>query len=53
MLLPGPHPFAGGLVGDGSAKIFVDASLGEQITGLLRAGLITTTADEIINHSAS
>ena len=51
MLLPGPHPLAG-LEGEGLASTLVDMLLGEQITGLPCAGLMTATADDKASPSA-
>jgi hypothetical protein len=51
MLFPGPHPLAG-LEGEGLASTLVDMLLGEQITGLPCAGLMTATADDKASPSA-
>ena len=53
MLLPGPQPLAGGLVGDGFARTFVEPSLGEQMTGLLCAGLNAIRVEDSARDSIS
>ena len=53
ILLPGPQPLAGGLVGDGFARTFVEPLLGEQMTGLLCAGLNAIKVGQSASDSAS
>ena len=53
MLLPGPQPLAGGLVGDGFARTFVEPLLGEHMTGLLCAGLSAIKVGQSASNSAS